>query len=51
MKGAANQVAGKVKQGLGKATNDGRGQDAGGKGNLQKAVGKAKDTVKKAADI
>lgn len=54
VKGAANQVAGKVKQGIGKATDDpilegeGRAQEV--KGDVQKAVGNAKDAVKKAID-
>jgi uncharacterized protein YjbJ (UPF0337 family) len=54
-KGTANQVAGKVKQGVGEATDDpalkGEGKAQEVKGDLQKAVGKAKDAVKKAADL
>ena len=52
VKGTANQVAGKVKQGVGEATDDpalkgeGKGQEA--KGDLQKAVGNAKSAIKKA---
>jgi uncharacterized protein YjbJ (UPF0337 family) len=48
-------VAGKVKQGVGEATDDpalkgeGKGQEA--KGDLQKAVGNAKSAIKKAADL
>ena len=55
VKGTANQVAGKVKRGVGEATDDpalkgeGKGQEA--KGDLQKAVGNAKSAVKKAADL
>jgi uncharacterized protein YjbJ (UPF0337 family) len=55
LKGAANQVAGKVKQGVGEATDDpalkGEGKVQEAKGDLQKAVGKGKDAIKKAADL
>jgi uncharacterized protein YjbJ (UPF0337 family) len=51
----ANQVAGKVKQGVGEATNDpelkGEGKLQEAKGDLQKSVGNAKSAVKKAADL
>jgi uncharacterized protein YjbJ (UPF0337 family) len=55
IKGAANETTGKVKQGIGRATDnpnleaEGIVQEA--KGDLQKNVGKAKDAVKKAADL
>ncbi|MDI1285172.1 MAG: CsbD family protein [Reyranella sp.] len=55
VKGAANQVVGKVKQGVGEATNDsalkGEGRLQEAKGDAQKAVGKVKDAIKKAADL
>jgi uncharacterized protein YjbJ (UPF0337 family) len=55
LKGAANQVAGKVKQGVGEATDDpalkGEGKVQEAKGDLQKAVGKGKDAIKKAGDL
>jgi uncharacterized protein YjbJ (UPF0337 family) len=55
IKGTANEVIGKVKQGVGEATNDpalkGEGKLQEAKGDLQKAVGKTKDVVKKAADL
>ena len=55
IKGTANEVIGKVKQGDGEATNDpalkGEGKLQEAKGDLQKAVGKTKDVVKKAADL
>ena len=51
LKGAANQVAGKVKQGVGEATDDpalkGEGRVQEAKGDLQKAVGKGKDAIKR----
>jgi len=54
LKGTGNQIAGKVKQGIGEATDDpqlkGEGKLQEAKGDLQKAVGKAKDAVKKAID-
>ena len=54
LKGTGNQIAGKVKQGVGEATDDpqlkGEGKLQEAKGDLQKAVGKAKDAVKKAID-
>ncbi len=52
--GLANQAAGKVKQGLGRATGndnleaEGLGQEVRGK--TQKAVGDAKSVVKNVAD-
>lgn len=55
LKGRANEVAGKVKQGVGEATDDpalkGEGKVQEAKGDLQKAVGKGKDAIKKAADL
>jgi uncharacterized protein YjbJ (UPF0337 family) len=55
MKGTANQALGKIKKGVGEATDDpvlkreGLMQEA--KGDLQKAVGNAKSAIKKAADL
>ncbi len=53
--GVANQAIGKVKQGVGEATDNpklkGEGQLQEAKGKIQKAVGDAKDAVKKAADL
>lgn len=55
VKGVANQAIGKVKQGVGEATNDselkGEGKIQETKGDLQEGLGKAKDAVKKAADL
>ncbi|MND06634.1 Stress response protein CsbD [compost metagenome] len=55
IKGTANQAAGKIKQGVGEATDDaelkGEGKLQETKGDLQKAAGKAKDAIKKAADL
>ena len=55
LKGAANQVAGKIKRGVGEATDDpelkGEGELQEAKGKLQKALGDAKSAVKKAADL
>jgi uncharacterized protein YjbJ (UPF0337 family) len=55
IKGVANQAAGKVKQGVGEATNDralkGEGKAQEAKGKIQKAVGDAKSAIKKAADL
>ena len=55
IKGTANQVAGKVKQGVGEATDDpalkGEGQMQEAKGDLQKPVGEGKEAIKKAADL
>jgi uncharacterized protein YjbJ (UPF0337 family) len=54
VKGTGNEIAGKAKQAVGKATDDdrlraeGAGQEA--KGKIQKNVGKAKDAVKDAID-
>jgi uncharacterized protein YjbJ (UPF0337 family) len=54
VKGAANEAAGKVKQAVGRQSNDpnleaeGAGQEA--KGNVQSTVGKAKGAVKDAVD-
>ena len=55
IKGVANQAAGKVKQGVGEATNDpalkGEGKIQEAKGKIQKAVGDAKSTIKKATGL
>ena len=55
IKGTANQVAGKIKQGVGEATDDhqlkGEVKLQEAKGNVQKAVGDAKAAVKKVADL
>ena len=55
MGSTSDKVNGKVKQGVGEATDDpalkGEGKLQEAKGDLQKAVGKAKDAVKKAADL
>ena len=54
IKGVANEAAGNVKQGIGKATGDeklqaeGKAQEV--KGEAQKTVGDAKQGVKNAAD-
>ena len=54
IKGLANEAAGNVKQGIGKATGDERLQAEGKaqevKGEAQKTVGDAKQGVKNAAD-
>ena len=54
IKGKANEVAGSVKQSIGKAVGDDKLRVEGamqrGKGDAQQAVGKAKDAVKKALD-
>ena len=54
VKGYANEAAGKVKQGVGKAVGNDRlrakGMAQGAKGEAQKAVGGAKGAIKKAAD-
>lgn len=54
VKGMANEAAGNVKQGIGKAIGD-KQMEAKGviqerKGEAQQAVGKAKDSVKKMVD-
>ncbi len=55
VKGVANKAIGKVKRGVGEATDDealkdeGRLQEA--KGEVQHTIGKAKDAIKKAADL
>jgi uncharacterized protein YjbJ (UPF0337 family) len=55
VKGTANQAVGKIKKGVGEATNDpvlkGEGEMQEAKGDLQKAVGNAKTAIKKAADL
>jgi uncharacterized protein YjbJ (UPF0337 family) len=54
VKGTANEAAGKIKKGVGEATNnpnlkaEGRAQEL--KGKTQQTVGKAKDAVKKTVD-
>jgi len=54
IKGAANEVVGKVKQAVGSATDDSKLRAKGAvqeaKGDAQKAEGQAKDAVKKAID-
>ncbi len=54
VKGYANEAAGKVKQGVGKAVGNDRLRAKGAaqevKGDAQKAVGKAKGAIKSAAD-
>jgi uncharacterized protein YjbJ (UPF0337 family) len=54
VKGYANEAAGKVKQGVGKAVGNDRlrvkGMAQEAKGEAQKAVGDAKGAIKKAAD-
>ena len=54
IKGFANEAAGKVKQGIGKAVGNDRMRAEGAaqevKGEAQKTVGKAKGAVKDAAD-
>lgn len=51
VKGTANEVAGNVKQGIGKATGSAKMQAEGKvkerKGDAQKTVGKVKDAVSK----
>ncbi|UZE48886.1 CsbD family protein [Rhodopseudomonas sp. P2A-2r] len=54
IKGTANELAGKAKQGIGEATGNDRLQGEGliqeGKGHAQQAVGDAKQAAKDAAD-
>ena len=54
IKGTANELTGKAKQGLGEATGNDRLQGEGliqeGKGHAQKAVGDAKQATKDAAN-
>ncbi|HWH86865.1 MAG TPA: CsbD family protein [Pseudomonas sp.] len=54
VKGMANEAAGNVKQGVGKATDNDKlraeGKVQEKKGEAQQAVGKAKDAVKKGVD-
>ncbi|GEP10366.1 CsbD family protein [Methylobacterium gnaphalii] len=54
IKGVANEAAGNVKQGIGKATDDPKLQAEGKaqelKGDAQKTAGHAKDAVKDGAD-
>jgi uncharacterized protein YjbJ (UPF0337 family) len=55
IKGTANQAVGKIKKGVGEATDDpalkGEGELQEAKGDLQKAVGNVKSTIKKVADL
>lgn len=55
IKGVANQAAGKIKRGLGEATDNpklkGEGHLQEAKGKVQEAVGDAKEAIKKAADL
>ncbi|MCO8312262.1 CsbD family protein [Pseudomonas mandelii] len=54
VKGMANEAAGNVKQGVGKATDNDRLRAEGvvqeKKGEAQQKVGKAKDAIKKGVD-
>ncbi|MEK1837800.1 MULTISPECIES: CsbD family protein [Pseudomonas] len=54
VKGMANEAAGNVKQGVGKATGNERLRSEGvaqeRKGETQQAIGKAKDALKKGID-
>jgi len=54
IKGAANDAAGKVKEGVGRATDSDKLQAEGlaqqAKGKAQKGVGEAKDAVKSVVD-
>ena len=54
MKGMGNQMAGKVKQGVGEMTDNPKLKAEGklqeGKGVTQKAIGEAKESVKKGVD-
>ncbi|WP_263145304.1 CsbD family protein [Pseudomonas sp. RIT-PI-AD] len=54
IKGATNEAVGKVKQGIGEATDNaslkGEGKLQEHKGEAQQAVGKAKDALKKGID-
>ena len=54
VKGMANEAAGNVKQGVGKATGNDKLRSEGvmqeKKGEAQQAVGKAKDALKKSID-
>ena len=54
IKGTANELTGKAKQGIGEAVGNDRLQGEGliqeGKGHAQKAVGDAKQAAKDAAD-
>ena len=55
IKGVANQAAGKIKRGLGEATDNpklkGECHLQEAKGKLQEAVGVANEAIKKAADL
>jgi uncharacterized protein YjbJ (UPF0337 family) len=54
IKGYANEAAGKLKRGIGKAVGNDRLRAKGAaqqmKGEAQKTLGQAKDTIKDAAD-
>lgn len=54
LKGTGNQVMGKIKQGVGEATDNPKLEAEGhlqeGKGVTQKAIGNAKEAVKKTVD-
>ncbi|PWK44719.1 CsbD family protein [Pseudomonas sp. B21-040] len=54
VKGLANEAAGNVKQGVGKATGNEKMRSEGvmqeRKGEAQQAIGKAKDALKKGID-
>jgi uncharacterized protein YjbJ (UPF0337 family) len=54
VKGMANEAAGNVKQGVGKATGNEKMRSEGvtqeRKGEAQQAIGKAKDALKKGID-
>jgi uncharacterized protein YjbJ (UPF0337 family) len=55
LKGTANQAIGKIKKGVGEATDDpalkGEGTLQEAKGDLQKAVGNAKSAIKKVTGL
>ena len=54
VKGTANQAIGKVKQGVGEATEipaEGRGQASGGQGRPAEGRRQGQGAVKKAADL
>ena len=55
LKGTANQAIGKIKKGVGEATDDpalkGEGALQEAKGDLQKAVGNAKSVIKKVTGL
>lgn len=55
VKGTANELIGKAKQGIGEAVGSDRLKGEGviqeGKGEAQKAMGEAKETVKKVGNL